>query len=240
MAELQKLADLQDNACDPRTDETCDLSEIIEAIKGLSDIEDPFAELRDINKAQIILANVLVTSIPLLQIIIPLIIYYAKVNKNLDAQGARGTNYQYAWLTMLVGHALAYTPTVLMWGPSYTAEKWLLYYQKTTIYAKKMHLYMGIAVLTFLVTDLILTTAPGDQEREKNDWTMMMVYCEMQLLIWWGVPHFKLDQGAQLLYMWEFITQNKEKFDDAVTMNDGDANEIPNDVTELHADFFDI
>ena len=64
MAELQKLAELQENACDPRIDETCDLTEIIEAIKSLGDIDDPFAQLRDIAKAQIVMANVLVTSIP--------------------------------------------------------------------------------------------------------------------------------------------------------------------------------
>ena len=51
MAELQRLSELQENACDPRVDETCDLTEIIEAIKSLSDVEDPFAQLRDINKA---------------------------------------------------------------------------------------------------------------------------------------------------------------------------------------------
>ena len=60
------------------------MTEIIEAIKSLSDVEDPFAQLRDINKAQIILTNVLVTSIPFWQIVIPIMIYFLRVNKNLD------------------------------------------------------------------------------------------------------------------------------------------------------------
>ena len=51
MAELQALADLQDDACDPRLVEDCDLSEIIDALQSLSDIDDPFAQLRDVAKA---------------------------------------------------------------------------------------------------------------------------------------------------------------------------------------------
>lgn len=42
MAELLRLQELQESACDPRIDETCDLSEIIEALKGLSAMDDPF------------------------------------------------------------------------------------------------------------------------------------------------------------------------------------------------------
>ena len=61
------------------------MTEIIEAIKSLSDVEDPFAQLRDINKAQIILTNVLVTSIPFWQIVIPIMVYFLRVNKNLDS-----------------------------------------------------------------------------------------------------------------------------------------------------------
>ena len=48
-------------------------------------MEDPFAQLRDINKAQIILTNVLVTSIPFWQIVIPIMVYFLRVNKNLDS-----------------------------------------------------------------------------------------------------------------------------------------------------------
>jgi len=42
MSELQALADMQDQACDPINDEDCDLTAIIEALQGLSEIDDPF------------------------------------------------------------------------------------------------------------------------------------------------------------------------------------------------------
>lgn len=58
--ELLKLQELQEKACDPRTDETCDLSEIIEALKSLGDLDDPFVQLRSVTKGQIILVNMMV------------------------------------------------------------------------------------------------------------------------------------------------------------------------------------
>ena len=66
MAELQELEKLQEQACDPTVNEDCDLSAIIEALKGLSDIEDPFVELRDVAKAQVVLANIVVGIMPIL------------------------------------------------------------------------------------------------------------------------------------------------------------------------------
>ena len=38
--------------------------------------------------------------------------------------------------------------------------------------------------------------------------------------------------------MWEFIKDSQEQFDEAVTMNDGDQNELPENVTELNAEVF--
>ena len=203
-------------------------------------MEDPFAELRDINKAQIYLVNVLVTSIPFWQILIPIIIYFARVKKNLDANKARGTTFQMAWVWMLVGHAVAYTPTVALWGPSYLSEKWLRIYKKTKEYGTKMHWYIAIGTMTLLFADLIYTTEPNQSDRAANVWVTILIYCEIELIVWWAVPHYKLDQGSELLYMWEFIKSNQKKFDDAVTMNDGDANEIPDDVTELLIHPFDF
>ena len=40
--------------------------------------------------------------------------------------------------------------------------------------------------------------------------------------------------------MWEFIKKSQTQFDDAVTMNDGDANELADNVTELSANVFDF
>ena len=76
MAELQELADLQATACDPSVNENCDLTQIIEALKGLSDIADPFEQLRQVSKSDIVLANIVVGVIPLLQIIAPIILWY--------------------------------------------------------------------------------------------------------------------------------------------------------------------
>ena len=51
MAELLELEKMQETACDPRVDENCDLTAIIEALKGLSELDDPFEQLRDVAKA---------------------------------------------------------------------------------------------------------------------------------------------------------------------------------------------
>ena len=141
---------------------------------------------------------------------------------------------------MIVGHSLAYTPAVALWGPSYLSEKWLNIYKKAKEYGKKMHWYVGIGTITFLVADLIYTTEPGQNLRSANVWVTILLYCEIQLLIWWAIPYFKLDQGADLLYMWEFIKNSQTQFDDAVTMNDGDANELADNVTELSVNVFDF
>ena len=110
---------------------------------------------------------------------------------------------------MIVGHTLAYTPAVALWGPSYLSEKWLALYKKTLEYAKKMHWYVGIGTVTFLAADLIYTTEPDQRLRAEDVWVTMLLYCEIQLLIWWVIPYYKLDQGADLLYMWEFIKKSQ-------------------------------
>ena len=94
---------------------------------------------------------------------------------------------------MIIGHTLAYTPAVAMWGPSYIAEKWLYLYKKTLEYAKKMHWYAGIGTITFLAADLIYTTETGQRARRENGFVTMLIYCELQILVWWAIPYYKLD-----------------------------------------------
>jgi len=69
--------------CDPRLVEDCDLSEIIEALQSLSEIEDPFAQLRDVAKMQLTMASFAVGIIPLLQFVIPMALYYGKYKNRL-------------------------------------------------------------------------------------------------------------------------------------------------------------
>ena len=80
---------------------------------------------------------------------------------------------------MMVGHALAYTPSVILWGPSYLSEKWLAHYRKTLLYAKQMHWYMGIATITLMAADLIYTTEPDEGDRASNVAVTALIYCEM-------------------------------------------------------------
>ena len=72
-----------------------------------------------------------------------------------------------------------------------------------------MHWYVGIGTVTFLAADLIYTTEPDQRLRAEDVWVTMLLYCEIQLLIWWVIPYYKLDQGADLLYMWEFIKKSQ-------------------------------
>ena len=88
---------------------------------------------------------------------------------------------------------IAYAPTVLMWGPSYVKESWLKVYRKTKAYAKKMHYFAGVTVMTFLLSDLIYVSDPSDDPRARNIWVTMLLYIEFETLIWWAIPHFKLD-----------------------------------------------
>ena len=66
---------------------------------------------------------------------------------------------------MVFGHILAYTPTVVMWAPSYMKESWLKIYRKTKIYAKKMHYFTAVTLMTFLFADLIYVSDPRGDAR---------------------------------------------------------------------------
>ena len=77
MAELLELQKLQDSACDPKIDETCDLSEIIEALKGLSEMDDPFAQLRNVQYWHVVMANILYGLVPIIMWVVPVSVYFA-------------------------------------------------------------------------------------------------------------------------------------------------------------------
>ena len=66
---------------------------------------------------------------------------------------------------------------------------------------------------------------------------MGLLYPEFEMLLSWSIPHYKLDQAAMLVYFWDFIQTSKQQFDDAVAMNDGTGDEIPEGVNELLAVF---
>ena len=91
----------------------------------------------------------------------------------------------------------------------------------------------SISVVTFLLVAAI--EAGKGTQRTKPIWMMMLLYIEAQILIAWFIPHFKLDEAAMLLYLWDFIQDSKKQFDDAVVMNDGTGEELPDGVNELIA-----
>ena len=76
MAELLELQKLQETACDPKIDETCDLSEIIEALRGLSEMDDPFAQLRNVKYWQVVMANIVYGLVPIIMWVVPMTVYY--------------------------------------------------------------------------------------------------------------------------------------------------------------------
>jgi len=51
----------------------------------------------------------------------------------------------------------------------------------------------------------------------------------------WVIPNYRINEGADLFYMWEWVNDQKDQFDDAVTMNEGDKEELEEGISELIA-----
>ena len=167
---------MQENACDPSENDDCDLSAIIEALNGLSNATDPFEQLRDVYKAEIVLANVAVGIIPVLQIAVPFIVYYTFIKAKIATQSAVGTNYERAWQAMQYGHLAAFAPAAIMWIPSFFGDKVLEIYQWTLKFAKEAGQYAMLAVLVFLMVDAV--EAGQGTPRTKPIWYFMLFYIE--------------------------------------------------------------
>ena len=60
-----------------------------------------------------------------------------------------------------------------------------------------------LTVVVFLVVDAII--AGRGTPRTKDIWLFMILYIEAQAILAWVVPHYQLDQGAMLVYAWDFI-----------------------------------
>ena len=131
---------------------------------------------------------------------------------------------------------IAYIPATVMWIPSFFSKKAMgLYVKAQNFGVKRTGPLLLLKTITFLVIDQILTTS-GDP-RNKDVWMMGLLYPEFEMLLSWSIPHYKLDQAAMLVYFWDFIQTSKQQFDDAVAMNDGTGDEIPEGVNELLAVF---
>ena len=72
VTELLELKKLQNNACDARIDNTCDLSVITEALRGLIEIDEPFAQLRNFKYWQVKLANISYRLMPIIIWVVPI------------------------------------------------------------------------------------------------------------------------------------------------------------------------
>ena len=56
-----------------------------------------------------------------------------------------------------------------------------------------MHYFTAVTLLTFLFADLIYVSDPRGDARAKAIWVTMLLYVEFETLVWWAIPHFKLD-----------------------------------------------
>ena len=169
----------------------------------MSNATDPFAELRDVAKAQVVLANIAVGIIPVLQIVVPFVLWYTFAKAKIATWQAAGTNLERAWAAMQYGHLAAFAPAAIMWIPSFFGEKVLSIYVSTLKFAKEAGQYAMLAVVTFLLMDA--GEAGTGTPRTKPIWYLMLFYIEVQAILAWVVPHFQLDQAAMLIYMWDFI-----------------------------------
>ena len=211
------------------------MSEIIEALKSLGELDDPFAQLRSVSKGQIIFVNMMVWLLQVSQWVVPITVYYLYGAKRIVDQNAKGTWYEKAWQGMVLFSMIAFIPSTVMYFPSHAGNTWMNVYFKTLDYSAKASGFVLGAVLTFLGLDKITMTS--EDTWDKDAWMFALIFTELNLLLGWVVPHFKLDQAAALLYFWDFIQDSKQQFDEAVTMNEGEGEEIPDGVNELIATF---
>ena len=56
---------------------------------------------------------------------------------------------------MLIGHAFAFGPALIMWAPSYLSQDYLNIFRKTREFADRMMHLVGVTILTLLAADLM-------------------------------------------------------------------------------------
>jgi len=134
------------------------------------------------------MSTILVGIVPLIQIVVPIVLWYTWGKAKLASQSALGTNYERAWQAMQWGHVAAFAPSLIMWIPAYFSDKALEWYQWTGKYAKKAAPIVLVVVVTFLLVDAIL--AGTTSARSGGIWITLILYVELEILMGWFIPHF--------------------------------------------------
>ena len=201
----------------------------------MKDGEMSFEWMDWVDRDQFICATIIVGFVAMALAVAPTVLWWVHIKPSAEMAGismSTAPNYWNGWYAMWIGNLIAFAPASVMWIPSYFSDVAAEWYGYTWAWAEKAGGTIGL--ITFVTFFIEAITTGLEKTATKPIWLSIWLYSVFSITA--GAMLMKFGEKAHVWYAWPMLEMMRDA--EEMEENDGDANELDDNATELYVNWF--